>query len=159
MQHELEHYGSHSLKATVLSWLSKRGVPREIRAALGYHAKAVDGTEVVYGRDNLSAPLRVMISVLVEIVDGIFSPDETRSGMLKKGADIIGGFNVSSGQDKLQSDRNEGGASGSSDTGDRHGEPQEISDDDISDFSESEESNDESEPDHDDTEAAIAAVV
>ena len=49
-KHELEHYGSHSLKTTVLSWLSKRGVPREIRAALGYHAKAVDGTEVVYGR-------------------------------------------------------------------------------------------------------------
>ena len=158
-KHELEHCGSHSLKATVLSWLSKRGVPREIRAALGYHAKAVDGTEVVYGRDNMSAPLRVMTSVLDEIVDGAFMPDETRSGMLKKGVNIIGGFNVSAGQGNLQSDRNDGGASGSADTGDRHGELQEISDDAISDFSESEESNDESEPDHDDTEAAIAAVV
>ena len=57
----------------------------EARAALSYHAKAVDGTEVVYGRDNMSAPLRVITSVLNETVDGIFMPDETRSGMLKKG--------------------------------------------------------------------------
>ena len=158
-KHELEHYGSHSLKATLLSWLSKRGVPREIRAALGYHAKAVDGTEVVYGRDNMSAPLRVMTSVIDEIVDGIFMPDETRSGMLKKGVNIIGGFSVAASQDILQSDRNDGGASGSADTGDHQVELLEISDDAISDFSESEGSCDESEPDHDDTEAAIATVV
>ena len=148
------------MKATVLSWLSKRGVPREIRAALGYHAKAVDGTEVVYGRDNISsAPLRVMISVLDEIVDGVFMPDETRSGVLKKSVNIIGGFNVATSQGILQSERNEGYVSGSADTGSHQVELQEIDDDAISDFSESEESCDESEPDHDDTEAAIAAVV
>ena len=111
------------------------------------------------GRDNMSAPLRVMTSVIDEIVDGIFMPDETRSGMLKKGVNIIGGFNVASSQDNLQSGRNDGGASGSADTGDHQVELLEISDDAISDFSESEESCDESEPDHDDTEAAIATVV
>ena len=158
-KHDLLHYGSHSLKATVLSWLSKRGVPREIRAALGYHAKAVDGTEVVYGRDNMSAPLRVMNSVLDEIVDGYFMPDETRSGMLKKGSNIIEGFNVFTSQGIPQSGRNEGGDSGLEDAGIRQVDLQEISDDAISDFSESEESCDESEPDHDDTETAIATVV
>ena len=85
-RHDLIHFGSQSLKATVLSWLSKRGVPREVRAALGYRPKAVDGTEVVYGRDNVAAPLRVMMSVLHEIVEGVFRPDETKSGMLSKSA-------------------------------------------------------------------------
>ena len=49
---DLISYGTHSLKATVLTWLAKRGIPRDVRAALGYHAKAVDGTEVVYGRQH-----------------------------------------------------------------------------------------------------------
>ena len=83
---ELINYGTHSLKATVLSWLSKRGVPREVRACLGYHSKAVDGTEVVYGRDNMAAPLRVMCSVILEIADEEFKPDATKSGMLKRKA-------------------------------------------------------------------------
>ena len=126
---------------------------------LGYHAKAVDGTEVVYGRDNMSAPLRVMISVLDEIVDGVFMPDETRSGMLKKSVNIFGGFDVSTSQGIQQSERNKGDISGSAETGSHQVELLEIDDDAISDFSESEESCDESEPDHDDTEDAIAAVV
>ena len=78
----LMSYGTHSLKATVLSWLAKRGIPRELRAALGYHAKAVDGTEVVYGRDNMAAPLRTMIGVICEVSEGSFRPDATKSGML-----------------------------------------------------------------------------
>ena len=156
---DLLHYGSHSLKATVLSWLSKRGVPREIRAALGYHAKAVDGTEVVYGRDNMSAPLRVMNSVLDEIVDGNFMPDATKSGMLKKGINIAESFNVYPRRAELHSGEGGEDFSGLEVDAGRKADLQEISDDEISDFSDSEESCDESEPDHDDTETAIAAVV
>ena len=54
--------------------------------SLGYHSKAVDGTEVVYGRDNMAAQLRVMCSVTLEIADEEFRPDATKSGMLKRKA-------------------------------------------------------------------------
>ncbi|CAE7679226.1 rad50 [Symbiodinium sp. CCMP2592] len=45
----VEPLGTHSLKATTLSWSAKFGLAREVRAALGYHARGRDGTEIIYG--------------------------------------------------------------------------------------------------------------
>ena len=71
--------GTHSLKRTVLSWLAKYGLPREVRAILGYHSSDC-GTEIVYARDTLSGPLRQMQEVLEAVTFGRFRPDATRSG-------------------------------------------------------------------------------
>ncbi|CAE7482471.1 unnamed protein product [Symbiodinium microadriaticum] len=71
--------GTHSLKRTVLSWLAKYGLPREVRTILGYHSSDC-GTEIVYARDTLSGPLRQMQEVLEAVTFGRFRPDATRSG-------------------------------------------------------------------------------
>ncbi|CAE7265821.1 unnamed protein product, partial [Symbiodinium sp. CCMP2456] len=71
--------GTHSLKRTILSWLAKYGVAREIRAILGYHSTDC-GTEIIYARDTLSGPLRLMQEVIEAVTFGRFRPDATRSG-------------------------------------------------------------------------------
>lgn len=78
---EVADYGTHSCKATVLSWVAKAGLPRETRAILGYHSKGAGGTELVYGRDNMAHPLREMTRIVGDIKLGKFFPDNTRSGM------------------------------------------------------------------------------
>ncbi|CAE7235565.1 unnamed protein product [Symbiodinium sp. CCMP2592] len=80
----VEPLGTHSLKATTLSWSAKFGLPREVRAALGYHSKGRDGTELIYGRDNMSAPVRQLQGVLLEVSRERFTPDATRSGYFVK---------------------------------------------------------------------------
>ncbi|CAE7417337.1 unnamed protein product [Symbiodinium sp. CCMP2592] len=80
----VEPLGTHSLKATTLSWSAKFGLSREVRAALGYHARGRDGTELIYGRDNMSAPVRQLQGVLLEVSRERFMPDATRSGYFVK---------------------------------------------------------------------------
>ena len=77
---EVKSVGTHSLKATPLAWCAKAGVPREDRAILGFHSRGVGGTELVYARDSVSAPLRALEKVLDDIRERRFRPDETRSG-------------------------------------------------------------------------------
>ncbi|CAE7654031.1 unnamed protein product [Symbiodinium sp. CCMP2592] len=71
-------------EATTLSWSAKLGLAREVRAALGYHARGRDGTEIIYGRDNMSAPVRRLQEVLLEVSRERFMPDATRSGYFVK---------------------------------------------------------------------------
>ena len=44
--------GSHSLKATLLSWSAKAGMPMAARRILGGHAKAGDKAVAEYSRDE-----------------------------------------------------------------------------------------------------------
>ncbi|CAE7389065.1 unnamed protein product [Symbiodinium sp. CCMP2592] len=80
----VEPLGTHSLKATTLSWSAKFGLAREVRAALGFHARGRDGTEIIYGRDNMSAPVRRLQQFLLEVSRERFMPDATRSGYFVK---------------------------------------------------------------------------
>ena len=68
--------GTHSFKATLLSWSSKFGLSVEDRRALGYHSGGKDLSVLTYSRDALSKPLRVLDS----IAQKTFFPDSTRSG-------------------------------------------------------------------------------
>ena len=74
--------GTHSLKATALSWCAKFGLERVTRATLGYHASGRQGTELIYGRDNIAAPLRDLERVILEVAMKRFFPDSTRSGYI-----------------------------------------------------------------------------
>ena len=70
---------SHSCKATLLSWLSKYGVSFDDRLILGGHVGHFK-TALVYSRDSLGRPLRVLEGMLSDIRKGLFLPDESRSG-------------------------------------------------------------------------------
>ncbi|CAE7571459.1 unnamed protein product, partial [Symbiodinium sp. KB8] len=87
----VEVLGTHSLKATTLSWCAKFGLDRATRAALGYHSKGRDGTELIYGRDNMAKPVRDLQEVLLQVALGKFDPDATRSGYFVKRGGPPGG--------------------------------------------------------------------
>ena len=57
------------------------------RATLGYHASGRQGTELIYGRDNIAAPLRDLERVILEVAMKRFFPDSTRSGYISKKPD------------------------------------------------------------------------
>jgi hypothetical protein len=82
-------FGTHSLKATVLSWAAKFGVPVRVRRTLGYHIASDDTSCFTYGRDNQSEPLRWVERVLEAIRSGEFVPDQTRSGRFKEGSNPL----------------------------------------------------------------------
>ncbi|CAE7541022.1 unnamed protein product, partial [Symbiodinium sp. CCMP2456] len=76
--------GTHSLKATLLSWMAKWGASREVRAVLGYRSSASRGSEVVYGRDNVAPALRELEEMIGSVAHRRFFPDSTRSGMFSE---------------------------------------------------------------------------
>lgn len=81
----------HSLKATFLSFLAKRGCLFEDRLALGYHTNNLK-MALTYNRDAASRPLRVVEDLIQEIKTGLFRPDATRSGRLSKATpDVLAG--------------------------------------------------------------------
>ena len=76
---------SHSCKCTCLSFMAKRGVNFEDRLVLGYHTNKLR-MAMTYSRDSAARPLAILSQVLMEIREGTFDPDCTRSGRLKPGA-------------------------------------------------------------------------
>jgi len=73
-------YGTHSGKATVLSWLSKAGVAKGVRRLLGGHAADKDWSLLEYSRDALAGPLREVAALYLRVGARKFLPDATRSG-------------------------------------------------------------------------------
>ena len=71
---------SHGLKATVLSWAAKYGIPKEQRSILGYHILDTQQSMLHYSRDEQALPLRSVETMLKDIRSKFFRPDETRSG-------------------------------------------------------------------------------
>jgi hypothetical protein len=80
-QAALERVGSHSLKATALSWMAKAGVQKTHRRLLGGHMKPGDRTMAEYSRDELAEPLRHLSQTLKWVREKRFDPDATRSGL------------------------------------------------------------------------------
>ncbi|CAL1139205.1 unnamed protein product [Cladocopium goreaui] len=72
--------GTHSLKATTLSWMAKFGAPISIRQHLGYHMPSADKMALLYSRDASAGPIRKLEECLAEIRAKSFLPDATRSG-------------------------------------------------------------------------------
>ena len=76
----IEDFGTHSCKATLLSWLAKAGVSKGTRRMLGGHADIRDRSMLEYSRDALAGPLEELAIMLERIAEGCFDPDTTRSG-------------------------------------------------------------------------------
>lgn len=79
---DVEDVGTHSLKATPLSWAAKFNSPLEIRALLGYHAARELTSVLSYSRDAQSGPLAELNTIMSAIRNKTFFPDLTRSGRL-----------------------------------------------------------------------------
>ena len=67
--HEL--FRAHSLKTTLLVWSAKASLEKEIRALLGHHAKALEGSEVVYSRYLQTRALRKLCMLLHRVRLGL----------------------------------------------------------------------------------------
>lgn len=96
--------GTHSLKATLLSWSAKFGLPVEDRRALGYHSPGKDLSVLTYSRDALSKPLRSLQTVLDAIVQKAFFPDSTRSGYFNKAVGDVNFHGDSDGSSESSAD-------------------------------------------------------
>ena len=73
-------YGTHSCKATLLSWCAKAGLHHSVRRLLGAHVTQGDRSLLEYSRDALAEPLRLLGEVLSKVRAGRCLPDQTRSG-------------------------------------------------------------------------------
>jgi hypothetical protein len=80
----LKGIGSHSLKATMLSWAAKGGLAKDDRRILGYHADGNDRSVSGYARDVFAEPLRALVGLVGKIAGGLFDPDASRSGLWTK---------------------------------------------------------------------------
>ncbi|CAE7464616.1 unnamed protein product [Symbiodinium sp. KB8] len=87
--------GTHSCKATALSWCAKYGLGHGPRKLLGYHIPRADRSMVVYSREELSSPVRSLVKVIREISSGNFEPDLTKSGLLARERRGFGGDELS----------------------------------------------------------------
>ena len=81
----VDELGTHSNKCTPLAWAARRGLPLDVRKHLGYHSAGADNSALVYSRDAMARPLRMLVTMLSEIRRKLFLPDVTRSGFLKVG--------------------------------------------------------------------------
>lgn len=73
---------SHSLKATVLSWAAKKGIPIEVRRLLGHHLPPGDISAINYSRDALAGPMQFLVDLLSSIRLSDFRPDDKRSSRI-----------------------------------------------------------------------------
>ena len=70
---------SHSLKCTVLSWLSKAGgISMEDRRIAGHHMDPSNKSALTYSRDELCRLMHTEEKILIKIRKGIFKPDDSR---------------------------------------------------------------------------------
>ena len=76
----IANVGTHSCKATLLSWLAKYGADPMDRRLLGGHQAPNDKSLMHYSRDCLAGPLRRLAVMLSDIRCGRFNPDSSRSG-------------------------------------------------------------------------------
>jgi hypothetical protein len=81
---ELGAFGTHSLKATPLSWCAKWGVSPDHRRVLGYHMDPGTSAMFMYGRDNVIGAVRVLEKVIDHVRKRDLVPDEVRSKMFKE---------------------------------------------------------------------------
>eukprot|EP00435_Cladocopium_sp_Y103_P009723 s610_g2.t1 len=72
---------SHPLKATTLVWAARHGLDDRCRALLGHHTLK-EHSLACYSRDMLAKPLRDLAGMILNIQNGKFDPDGTRSGWM-----------------------------------------------------------------------------
>ena len=72
--------GTHSAKATVLSWMCKAHAPGDIQRLAGYHVDPGSKSALEYSRDSQAPVVHFIEGMLLAIFSELFRPDETRAG-------------------------------------------------------------------------------
>eukprot|EP00435_Cladocopium_sp_Y103_P017892 s953_g4.t1 len=72
--------GTHSAKATVLSWMCKAHAPGDLQRLAGYHVDPNTKSSLEYSRDAQAPVLHFIEGMLLVIFSGLFIPDCTRAG-------------------------------------------------------------------------------
>ena len=75
--------GTHSAKATVLSWMCKAHASGDLQRLAGYHVDPGSKSSLEYSRDGQAPLLHFVEGMLLAIYSGLFLPDETRAGRWK----------------------------------------------------------------------------
>lgn len=78
-QAEADAVSTHSLKCTILSWMSKAGVDIALRRLMGHHSDPAMKSALTYSRDAMAAPLAEVQKVVDAINSGDFRPDDSRA--------------------------------------------------------------------------------
>ena len=74
-QEEVQAVSSHSLKATLLSWMAKYGLPIDDRRLMGHHLDPQYKSVVTYSRDALTCVLEKVMHLIAKMRIGSFKPD------------------------------------------------------------------------------------
>jgi hypothetical protein len=72
--------GTHSAKATALSWMCKAHAPGDIQRLAGYHVDPSSKSALEYSRDSQAPVLHFMEGMILAIFSELFLPDSTRAG-------------------------------------------------------------------------------
>ena len=75
---------SHSLKATILSWMSKFGSALPLRRLAGHHLDSTSKSPETYSRDSMAPVMTEISKIIQQIAKQQFLPDATRSGRFLK---------------------------------------------------------------------------
>ena len=70
---------SHSLKATLLSWMAKCSCDEPLRRLAGYHVDPGSKSALEYSRDAQAPVLYALEGILLIIREGLFKPDLSRA--------------------------------------------------------------------------------
>ena len=79
---------THSCKSPILSMCAKYGVEPAARRLLGYHTAGRDKSMIIYSRDAMAWPIRLMEEMIDSINAKRFAPDASRSGYFPRGTDL-----------------------------------------------------------------------
>ena len=75
---------THSCKSSMLSMCAKYGMEPSARRMLGYHSAGRDRSMLVYSRDAMAWPVRLLEDMICNVVAKKFDPDASRSGYFPK---------------------------------------------------------------------------
>ena len=100
-------YGTHSAKATLLSWAAKADLTPHHRRLLGSHIDKDEKSMLTYARDALAGPLGKLGTILQAVRERRFNPDASHSGRW-----VCAAFSSASLNTKLTSARLESGDEG-----------------------------------------------
>ena len=78
--HPAQAIGTHSAKATVLSWMCKAHAPGDIQRLAGYHVDPGSKSALEYSRDSQAPVVHFIEGMLLAIYSEMFVPDSTRAG-------------------------------------------------------------------------------
>ncbi|CAL1130530.1 unnamed protein product [Cladocopium goreaui] len=84
-----QHYTSHSLKCTLLTYTNIFGLTLEQNELLGYHVVKGHASALNYSRDALASPIRAMATMLGSVKRGLFVPFAARDEQFVSAASAI----------------------------------------------------------------------